>query len=75
MCQRIPEGEYQTVTLEELFVMLQEDENLRQQIAQQLAVETDDPQVLVRIDQSIVSCRSIDYRPNRKLVESGIVTL
>ena len=27
--------------------MLQEDENLRQQIAQQLAVETDDPQVLV----------------------------
>ncbi|MHC5599049.1 MAG: hypothetical protein ACYTXC_24420 [Nostoc sp.] len=43
-----PEGEYQTVTLEELFVMLQEDENLRQQIAQQLAVETDDPQVLVQ---------------------------
>ncbi|WP_445632188.1 hypothetical protein [Nostoc sp. DSM 114167] len=43
-----PEGEYQTVTLEQLFVMLQEDENLRQQIAQQLAVETDDPQVLVQ---------------------------
>ncbi|WP_416291017.1 hypothetical protein [Nostoc sp. UHCC 0251] len=43
-----PEGEYQTVTLEELFVMLQQDENLRQQIAQQLAVETDDPQVLVQ---------------------------
>ncbi|MBD2563784.1 MULTISPECIES: hypothetical protein [Nostoc] len=43
-----PEGEYQTVTLEELFVMLQEDESLRQQIAQQLAVETDDPQVLVQ---------------------------
>ncbi|MEH2257303.1 hypothetical protein [Nostoc sp.] len=43
-----PEGEYQTVTLEELFVMLQEDENLRQQIAQQLAVETDDPQLLVQ---------------------------
>ncbi|MEH2063304.1 MAG: hypothetical protein V7K50_13755 [Nostoc sp.] len=43
-----PEGEYQTVTIEELFVMLQEDENLRQQIAQQLAVETDDPQVLVQ---------------------------
>ncbi|WP_251960267.1 hypothetical protein [Nostoc commune] len=46
--QNPPEGEYQTVTLEELFVMLQEDENLRQQIAQQLAVETDDPQVLVQ---------------------------
>jgi hypothetical protein len=43
-----PEGEYQTVTLEELFVMLQEDENLRQQIAQQLAVDTDDPQLLVQ---------------------------
>jgi hypothetical protein len=46
--EKPPEGEYQTVTLEELFVMLQEDENLRQQIAQQLAVETDDPQVLVQ---------------------------
>ncbi len=46
--QNPPEGEYQTVTLEELFVMLQQDENLRQQIAQQLAVETDDPQVLVQ---------------------------
>ena len=43
-----PEGEYQTVTLEELFVMLQQDENLRQQIAQQLAIETDDPEVLVQ---------------------------
>jgi hypothetical protein len=46
--ENLPEGEYQTVTLEQLFVMLQEDENLRQQIAQQLAVETDDPQVLVQ---------------------------
>ncbi|MEH2069877.1 MAG: hypothetical protein V7K47_17240 [Nostoc sp.] len=46
--ENLPEGEYQTVTLEELFVMLQEDENLRQQIAQQLAVDSDDPQVLVQ---------------------------
>ncbi|WP_445634888.1 hypothetical protein [Nostoc sp. DSM 114161] len=46
--ENLPEGEYQTVTLEELFVMLQQDENLRHQIAQQLAVETDDPQVLVQ---------------------------
>ncbi|MBD2680505.1 MULTISPECIES: hypothetical protein [Nostoc] len=46
--ENLPEGEYQTVTLEELFVMLQHDENLRHQIAQQLAVETDDPQVLVQ---------------------------
>lgn len=46
--ENLPEGEHQTVTLEELFVMLQEDENLRQQIAQQLAVETDDPELLVQ---------------------------
>jgi len=46
--ENFPEGESQTVTLEELFVMLQEDQNLRQQIAQQLAVETDDPQLLVQ---------------------------
>ncbi|MDZ8183299.1 MAG: hypothetical protein RMX96_00345 [Nostoc sp. ChiSLP02] len=46
--ENLPEGEYQTVTLEELFVMLQQDGNLRQQIAQQLAVESDDPQVLVQ---------------------------
>jgi len=42
-----PEGEFQTVTLDELFVMLQQDENLRKQMAEQLAIETDDPQVIV----------------------------
>ncbi|MHC5613103.1 MAG: hypothetical protein ACYTXA_19395 [Nostoc sp.] len=46
--ENLPEGESQTVTLEELFVMLQQDQNLRQQIAEQLAVETDDPQLLVQ---------------------------
>jgi hypothetical protein len=47
------EGEYQTVTLDELLVMLQQDENLRQQIVQQLNIQTDDPQVIVQalIDQ------------------------
>lgn len=45
--ESLPDGEYQTVTLDELFVMLQQDENLRQLIAQQLAIETDDPQVIV----------------------------
>jgi len=45
--ENLPEEEYQSVTLEELFVMLQQDENLRQQMAQQLAIETDDPQVIV----------------------------
>ncbi len=41
------EGESQTISIEELFVMLQQDENLRQQLAQQMSIETDDPQVLV----------------------------
>lgn len=43
-----PEGELQTVTLDELFVMLQQDENLRQQIAEQVGVVTDDPEVIVQ---------------------------
>lgn len=42
-----PEGQYQTVTLDQLFVMLQQDENLRQQIAEQLGLSTDDPQAIV----------------------------
>ncbi|MBD0266522.1 MAG: hypothetical protein ICV78_28530, partial [Tolypothrix sp. Co-bin9] len=40
--------ELQTVTLDELFVMLQQDEGLRQQISQQLGIETDDPQLIVQ---------------------------
>lgn len=40
--------ETQTVTLDQLFIMLQQDENLRQQIGQQLGVETDDPQVIIQ---------------------------
>ncbi|MCM0590867.1 MAG: hypothetical protein HEQ35_18115 [Gloeotrichia echinulata IR180] len=42
------EGEYQTLSLEELFVMLQQDENLREQIVQQMGIETDDPQVIIQ---------------------------
>jgi hypothetical protein len=45
--ENLSEEEYQSVTIEELFVMLQQDENLRQQMAQQLAIETDDPQIIV----------------------------
>jgi hypothetical protein len=41
-------GVTQTVTLDQLLVMLQQDQNLRQQIAQQLAIETDDPQLIVQ---------------------------
>jgi hypothetical protein len=41
-------GDYQTVTLEQLFGMMQEDSDLRQQIAQQLAIESDDPEVIIK---------------------------
>ncbi len=44
----LPEEELQTVTLDELFVMLQQDEGLRKQISQQLGIETDDPQLIVQ---------------------------
>lgn len=42
------EGEYQTITLEELMELIQDDVNLRSQIAQQLGIETDDPQVIIQ---------------------------
>ncbi len=42
-----PEEESQTVTLDELFVMLQDDVKLRKEISQQLGMETDDPQLIV----------------------------
>ncbi|MDJ0796907.1 MAG: hypothetical protein QNJ51_08715 [Calothrix sp. MO_167.B12] len=43
----LPEGEYQTVTLDELFSMLQQDRNLCQQIAQQLGLDTEDPERII----------------------------
>ena len=46
--ENLPEGEYQTVSLEELYEMIQQDENLRQMIAQQLGVETEDPEVIMQ---------------------------
>jgi hypothetical protein len=42
------EEEFQTITLDQLFVMLQQDENLRQTIAQQLGIQTDDPTEIVQ---------------------------
>lgn len=36
------------ITLDELLLRLQQDETLRQDIAQQLGIETDDPQVIVQ---------------------------
>jgi hypothetical protein len=49
----LPEGEFQTVTLDELLVIMQQDENIRQMIAQQLGIETEDPQMIIQalIDQ------------------------
>ena len=54
-------GVTQTVTLDQLLVMLQQDENLRQQIAQQLAIETDDPQLIV---QELVNQHYAASKPN-----------
>ncbi len=42
------EGDYQTVSLDDLFVMLQQDEGLCQQMAEQLELETNDPEVIVQ---------------------------
>lgn len=42
------EGDYQSVSLEQLFVMLQQDESLCQQLAQQLGLQTDDPEVIIQ---------------------------
>ncbi|AFY56213.1 hypothetical protein Riv7116_3768 [Rivularia sp. PCC 7116] len=42
------EGEYQTITLEELMDLMQDDVNLRAQIAEQLGIETDDPDVIIQ---------------------------
>jgi hypothetical protein len=46
--ENLPEGEYQTVSLEQLFTLLQQDENLCDQISQQLGIETKDPQDIIQ---------------------------
>ncbi|WP_339377671.1 hypothetical protein [Calothrix sp. NIES-2100] len=46
--ENVPEEGYQTITLEELFGMMQQDETLSEQIAQQLGLETNDPQVIIQ---------------------------
>lgn len=42
------EGEFQTITLDQLFVVLQQDENVRQQVAEQLGINTNDPEVIMQ---------------------------
>jgi len=44
----LPEGEYQTVSLDELFSMLQQDRSLCQQIAQQLGIKTEEPEAIIQ---------------------------
>ncbi|MEC4811762.1 MAG: hypothetical protein SAK29_00510 [Scytonema sp. PMC 1069.18] len=44
----LPEGEFQTITLDQLLVLLEQDENLRNQVAQQLGTQTDDPQMIIQ---------------------------
>ncbi|ARV58461.1 hypothetical protein BZZ01_07240 [Nostocales cyanobacterium HT-58-2] len=46
--ENLPEGEYQTITLDQLFVLIQQDENLRNQISEQLGIETNDPQIIIQ---------------------------
>jgi hypothetical protein len=45
--ENLAEGEYKTVTLDELLMMLQQDQTLCQQIAQQLGMETDHPEEII----------------------------
>jgi hypothetical protein len=42
------EGDYETVTLEQLLTMMEQDQTLAEQIAQQLGMETNDPQVIIQ---------------------------
>jgi hypothetical protein len=43
-----PDGEFQTITLDQLLTLMQQDENLRQLVAQQVGVETDDPDMIIQ---------------------------
>jgi hypothetical protein len=42
------EEELQSISLEELFTLMQQDANLRNQIAQQLGIQTDNPEILIQ---------------------------
>jgi hypothetical protein len=60
--ENLPEGQqFQTVSLEQLFAMMQEDENLRRLIAQQVGVETDDPDIII---QALIQQFQSAMRPN-----------
>ena len=42
------EEDLQNISLEELFTLMQQDVNLRNQIAQQLGIQTDNPEILMQ---------------------------
>lgn len=46
--ENFPEEEYQTVTWDQLLVILEENEILRRQIVQDFAIDSDDPQQIVQ---------------------------
>jgi hypothetical protein len=43
-----PDGEFQTITLDQLQILMQQDENLRKLVAEQVGIETDDPDVIIQ---------------------------
>lgn len=43
-----PDGEFQTITLDQLLTLMQQDDNLRQLVAQQVGIETDDPDLIIQ---------------------------
>lgn len=42
------DGGYQTITVEQLFELIQQDPSLRQNLAQQVGLETDDPEIIIQ---------------------------
>lgn len=42
------DGDFQTISLDQLYELMQNDENLRQLVAQQVGIETDDSEVIIQ---------------------------
>lgn len=59
--ENFSEEEYQTVTWDELLVMLQENEDLRQQIVQDFSMDTEDPETII---QALINQAQQQIQPN-----------
>ncbi|BAZ42217.1 hypothetical protein NIES4101_81850 [Calothrix sp. NIES-4101] len=48
-----PDGDFQTITLDQLYELMQQDDNLRQIVAQQVGIESDSPEDIIQalVDQ------------------------